>query len=36
MKCPKCKKAGAYIRFKTKEVVCRHCGNIQKQNGGKK
>lgn len=26
MKCPKCKKEGAYIRFKTKEIVCRLCG----------
>ena len=30
MKCPKCKKEGAYIRLRTKDVVCRLCGHIEK------
>ena len=30
MKCIKCKKEGAYIRIRTKEVVCRNCGHIEK------
>lgn len=29
MNCPKCGRAGAYIRLKTKEVVCRICGHIE-------
>ncbi len=28
MKCPNCKKEGAYIRLRTNEVVCRSCGYI--------
>jgi len=31
MKCPLCKLEGAYVRLKTKEIVCRHCGAITKQ-----
>jgi len=31
MKCPKCGKEGAYVRIKTKEVVCNKCGYIGKK-----
>lgn len=30
MKCKSCGLRGAYIRLKTKDVVCRNCGNIEK------
>lgn len=29
MKCTKCNKEGAYIRIKTKEIVCRQCGHVE-------
>lgn len=28
MKCPACNKEGAYIRFKTSDIICRICGAI--------
>ena len=31
MKCPKCNKEGAYVRIKTKEIVCRLCGEVTKK-----
>ena len=30
MKCTKCERQGAYIRFRTNEIVCRYCGHIEK------
>ena len=30
MKCKSCGLRGAYIRLKTKDSVCRNCGNIEK------
>ncbi len=30
MKCPKCKTEFGYVRFDTKEWVCRKCGIISK------
>lgn len=31
--CSKCKSHFVYIRLKTKEKVCRKCGNIEKLEG---
>ena len=28
MRCPKCKKLGAYIRMSTDEMVCNKCGHV--------
>ena len=28
MKCPECKTENGYVRFETKEWVCRKCGTI--------
>ena len=38
MRCSKCEREGAYIRLRTKQIVCRYCGNIEniKQKKGKK
>jgi transcription initiation factor TFIIIB Brf1 subunit/transcription initiation factor TFIIB len=36
MKCTKCKKEGAYKRFKTNEIVCRYCGYIEQEKKQKK
>ena len=30
MRCPRCNLAGAYMRMKTKEIVCINCGEITK------
>ena len=30
MNCKKCKKAGAYIRTRTNDVLCRQCGHVEK------
>lgn len=35
MRCEKCSKEGAYLRMKTKEVVCRNCGAIYKKKGAR-
>ena len=29
-RCNKCSSTLTYLRIKDKEVVCRHCGNIEK------
>lgn len=31
MKCPSCQREGAYIRIKTKVIVCNKCGFIGKK-----
>lgn len=36
MNCKKCGKAGAYLRLKTKEEVCRLCGHVERVNMKKK
>ena len=32
MRCIKCQKEGAYIRTRTKDVICRLCGHIEPLN----
>ena len=32
-RCKKCNSTMTYIRLKTKQIVCRDCGNISKQEG---
>lgn len=36
MRCTSCRREGAYIRVKTKEVVCRNCGKVEPLNKQKK
>jgi transcription initiation factor TFIIIB Brf1 subunit/transcription initiation factor TFIIB len=36
MKCPKCNREGAYIRLRSKEIVCRSCGAVTKLEDKKK